>query len=178
MKDSFNGPWIDFQSPKIPTNVNFSVGKKLLKFKAVSRKDRSMIYPDLSYVWCNTASLSSFMLNWIKCIAYHPPPTHQILWPLSNPYEPTFAILVSSVHFCWKHYCCVSQPHDNSSMSRGGKKGFWYYHGNGPGLLLFSKDFHRRSLCFDKASYLNVTHQWNCFVSGEYGKHQLYYITI
>lgn len=84
MKDSFNGPWIDFQSPKIPTNVNFSVGKKLLKFKAVSRKDRSMIYPDLTYIWCNTANLFTYVkLN--KMYSISPRTPHQILWPLSNP---------------------------------------------------------------------------------------------
>lgn len=47
-----------------------------------------------------------------------------------------------------------------------------------PGLLFYSKDVHTRTLCFDEVSYLNGTHQWNCFVSSEYGKYQLYYITL
>lgn len=48
MKDPFNGPLIDFQSPKIAIKANFNVGKKLLKLKEVSSKDRSMIYQDSS----------------------------------------------------------------------------------------------------------------------------------
>lgn len=43
-----------------------------------------------------------------------------------------------------------------------------------PGLLFYSKDVHTRTLCFDEATYLNGTHPWNCFVSREYGKYQLY----
>ena len=62
MKDPLNDPWIDFSNPKNIHKGKFQCWQNLLKFKG-SRKDRSMIYSDLSYVYYETANLPQAPLS-------------------------------------------------------------------------------------------------------------------
>ena len=62
MKDPFNDPWIDFSNPQNIHKGKFQCWQILLKFKG-SRKDRSMIYSDLSYVYYETSNLPQAPLS-------------------------------------------------------------------------------------------------------------------